>query len=217
MFKRKGFLICVLGLDGSGKTTHTKHLVKYLSEKGYTPKYVWAGNKPFFSYFLFGFTRFLGYWKATKADAFTDPLEFAPDRVRKSLSILVRTAFLIDFNLRISLKIKLPLALGKVIICDRYVYDIVMDLMLSDLHSPSWYKLLIRTVPTPDVAFFLDADQEVLCSRRSNFSKGVVIRKRKIYQKFARIFNFYQFNTQADFSINQGSIRKIVMAFLEKN
>jgi thymidylate kinase len=212
---RRGFLVCVIGLDGSGKTTHTNHLVKFLSEKGYSAKYVWAASKPFFSYFLFGLTRLLGYWKTSNKDAFTDPLELASEPVREKLGLLVRILFFVDFNLRTITKIRLPLLLGRIIVCDRYVYDIIMDLMYSDLYSFQWYSLLIRTVPKPDIAFFLDADAEVICSRRSNFSINTMRRKRKVYSRFAQIFGFHIFNTSNSFIENQNGIREETAHVLE--
>ena len=215
MLGKRGVLVCVIGLDGSGKTTHTKHLTKFLLEKGYSAKYVWAASKPFFSYFLFGFTRFLGYWKTSREDAFTDPLELAPEPVREKFGLLLRVLFFVDFNLRTIIKIRLPLLSGRIIVCDRYVYDMIMDLVSSDLYSFKWYSLILRTVPQPDIAFFLDADAEVICSRRSNFSINTMRRKRKVYFRFAEIFGFHIFNTSNSFIENQNRIREETAYVLE--
>jgi thymidylate kinase len=71
--------------------------------------------------------------------------------------------------LKTSLKISLPLALGRTVICDRYTLDLLVDGM-SDLHdSPTKLRLgfkLLRLLPRPDRAFLIDTDAEVAFIRK---------------------------------------------------
>ena len=71
--------------------------------------------------------------------------------------------------LKTSLKMFLPLTLGRTVICDRYALDLLVDGM-SDLHDPPTrmrfgFKLL-RLLPRPDWAFLIDIDAEAAFGRK---------------------------------------------------
>jgi thymidylate kinase len=71
--------------------------------------------------------------------------------------------------LKTSLKIFLPLTLGRTVLCDRYALDLLVDGM-SDLHDPPTrmrlgFKLL-RLLPRPDSAFLIDVDAEAAFGRK---------------------------------------------------
>jgi len=73
--------------------------------------------------------------------------------------------FFVDFQIKNRLKIGFPLLLGKTVICDRYVYDLIAGLMTSDLLTNNFVKLLLQTMPIPHLSFFLDASEEVISVR----------------------------------------------------
>jgi thymidylate kinase len=71
--------------------------------------------------------------------------------------------------LKTSLKIFLPLTLGRTVVCDRYALDLLVDGM-SDLRDPPTrmrfgFKLL-RLLPRPDDAFLIDIDAEAAYGRK---------------------------------------------------
>jgi len=208
--KRKGFLICFTGIDGSGKTTHAKFLKKYLDEQGYSCIYIWGAFRPFFSYIFFGFTRCMNYWKHIKKEAYTDPLEFAPKSVAKKFGMLWRILILIDYQLKVLFKIRLPLLLGKFVICDRYFYDILMELQLSKASSKDFILLLSRTMPRSLVTFLLDVS-EVTSSRRRNFSQRYFHERRKIFSEYIDVFAFVRIDSSKNFLENSETIRHEVM------
>jgi len=211
---RKGYLICFVGVDGSGKTTHAKSLANFLAQNGFSCVYIWGAFRPILSYPFFALTRMLGYWKGTKRDAYTDPLEFAPIQFRQKLGSLWRLLIFIDFQIKV-LAIRIFLAFKKLIVCDRYVYDILMELKLSKLYNHRFGNLLCKTVPEPLVTFLLDVPEEVATTRRpitiENFSA-----KREAFKNMVKLYNFVVVNSTDEFFQNQKQIRTTLM-FHQRN
>ena len=67
------------------------------------------------------------------------------------------------------LKLVFPMLLGRSVICDRYVLDMLVDGMYGLHDSPGRKRLgfkLLRLFPRPDFAFFMDIDPEVAFKRK---------------------------------------------------
>ncbi|MEM3378391.1 MAG: hypothetical protein QW674_05540 [Candidatus Bathyarchaeia archaeon] len=212
---KKGVLICFTGVDGSGKTTHARSLMKYLKQTGYSCEYVWGASRPIFSYIFFAFTKLMGYWRITKENAYTNPLEYAPKRLAKKLGPLLLFLYFIDFQIKTSLKIRLPLMFGKNIICDRYFYDLLMELERSNLSSQRFVSVLSVTLPQPTVTFLLNAP-EILIGERRGFSYMEIKSKMKIFLELSKVFNFIVVDSSKDFSYNHKKICEIVLAFMRR-
>jgi len=217
LFSKGKLLICFAGVDGSGKTTHARHLLRFLQEKGYSSKYVRAASRPIFIYPFLVITRILGYWKTVKKDAYTDPLENAPPSIRKKIGAVYRFLVFIDFEIITLLKVRLPLLFVRIVICDRYVYGLIMELALSNLHSPSFAKLMLHSTPIPNRTFLTDAPVCVVVQRRPGFTEENIRAKQNIYRKFAEVFNFKVIETSTRFEANQEYIRKEVLFVLKEN
>ena len=215
MFSKDKLLIRFTGVDGSGKTTHAKHLLWFLRRKGYSSKYVWAASRPIFLYPFLVVTRILGYWKTVKKDAWTDPLENAPPSIRKKFGALYRFLIFVDIEIITLLKVELPLLFVRVVICDRYVYDLIMELTLSNLHSTSFAKLMLHVTPAPKRTFFTDAPLHIVAQRRPQLVNGGIYAKIGAYRKLARILNFKIVDTTTRFETNQDHIRREVLSLLE--
>ena len=207
----QGHLICLTGVDGSGKSTHAKSLSKFLTSKGYPCKYVWGASRPVLSYFFFGFTRVFGFWKETKKDTFTDPLEYADRRLVKVLGAVWRLFLFVDFQIRTSFRIRYPLLSGKTVVCDRYFYDMLMDLSVTGKFSARFATVISRTVPAPIIGFLLDAPEKVISDRRAIFGKELPA-KRKAFLAIADFFNLTTIESSQDFSTNQEKIRTLTSA-----
>jgi dTMP kinase len=203
--------VCFVGIDGSGKTTHAKHLANFLDERNHEVTFVWSGYKPFISYTFFGLTRLLGYWRESKDDAFTDPLELSQRRIHDKLGAIFRLLMFLDFQIRILVKIRLPLLFGKTVVCDRYAYDSIVDLVLSNLYSQRFGRILIRSIPKPQAIFLMDVSEEMVSMRREFESKQFLREKKKTYLKLARNLGFSIMDTSKDFAKNQRAIRQKVL------
>ena len=212
----KTFLICFTGIDGSGKTTHARALLKFLKKNGYSCVYVWGAFRPILSYTFFASTRLFGYWKIIRKNAFTNPLEYAPKKVAKNFSWVMRLFFFIDFQIKTLLKIRLPLLLGKNIICDRYFYDLLIELELINLSSKNFVYLMLRTLPQPLITFLMDANENAINKRR-NFSLKELQSKRKIFLRMGKSFNFIVINSELDYSNNQKRIQELTFANIHQS
>jgi dTMP kinase len=215
-YLQRGYLICFTGVDGSGKTTHAKSLLRFLEYNGYPCKYVRGALRPILSYAFFIFTRLIGYWKSKKQDAFTNPLENAPQGIAKKLAALLRFLFFIDFHIKTLLKIRLPLVFGKTLICDRYFYDLLMELELNNISSKFFAYILSRTLPRPIIVFLMDAPATTIKSRR-NFSLEEIKLKRRTFLRMYKNFNFIIINSQIDYWCNQKRIQKLTLSSISHN
>lgn len=212
---RRGFLICFTGVDGSGKTTHAKSLIKFLNEMGYSCKYVWGASRPILSYTFFAITKLLGYWKETRKNAYTDPLEYAPKNIAKKLGVVYRFFLFLDFQIKTWLKIRFPLILGKIVVCDRYFYDLLMELEFSNVSSERFITVLSKTLPQPLITYLLDAPEN-LTNQRRGFSREELAAKRRVFLQIGKFFGFVIVDSSRDFLSNQKRIRALTLAYISE-
>jgi len=211
-----GALVCLTGIDGSGKTTHARSLVAFLGEKGYNCTYVWAASRPVFSLAFFGLTKVLGYWKKTKKGMYTDPLEFAPSTVKGTLAVFWRLFLLVDFQVRVLATVRVRLLRGLVVVCDRYVYDMIMELRASQLYTSTFEELATKMVPKPAVTFLLDVNVATARSRRG-FNTEQLSMRRRAFLELARKFNFVIIDSNRDFVHNCSQIRTQTLSHLPRS
>lgn len=213
---KKSYLICFTGVDGSGKTTHAKSLLEYLETKGYACKYVWGASRPIVSYIFLAFARLLGYWKETKKNVYTDPLEYAPRELAEKLGSLWRFSVFVDFQIKTLVKTRPYLALGKIVVLDRYFYDLLMDLRVSKISSEEFVRRISETLPRPQITFLLDAPPSLTAQRRG-FSLQDLQVKRETFLELGQRFQFHIVDSSQDFKMNQQRIRDLTLAKIEKN
>ncbi|MEM2815749.1 MAG: dTMP kinase [Candidatus Bathyarchaeia archaeon] len=139
---KQGFFICIEGLDGSGKTTQAKILVKNLIKQGYTALYTAEPSNgkigKFIRRYLHGERRFSGIIEA---------LLFAADRFE-----------------HVSEEIRPALDEGKIVVSDRYVYSSMAYQGASGI-DVDWIKMINKYVLKPDLAIFIDVAPEVVLQR----------------------------------------------------
>ncbi|MBI4667954.1 MAG: hypothetical protein HY747_02025 [Elusimicrobia bacterium] len=152
-----GYLIAFSGIDGAGKSTQIGLLMRYLRETGRPHEYLWT---------RVGYTGFFNVIKNTirKLGGPAVP----PAGRNKSRENLLRKGWvrrtwlilaLLDLMRVYALGIRWRLWRGRMVICDRYIWDSWIDLKINfpDDHISDWWlwKLLLKSAPRPNAQFFL--------------------------------------------------------------
>lgn len=115
----------------------------------------------------------------------TDPHGKAP---RGFVASIAKVFYLIaDYLLGYIVKVVPDLVRTRLIVFDRYFYDLLVDSKRVRYGGPQWLlKLVSRLLPRPDVVVLLDAPPEVLWSRKQEVTFGEVVRQRNAYLEVAR-------------------------------
>lgn len=227
MKRGRPFLICFIGIDGSGKTTQAKALVQVLKARGVESRYVWSGFKPLL------IKPFLIIVKAIffhDKDMFEDYSEYSSTKKRlfrdSGLSAAYKYLVLLDYLMqsiiRTMVQVKIPFMLGKSIVCDRYVHDIVVDLgadlNFSSQRTKNMLKGLMSLFPEPDLIFLLDVPEEVGFQRKSDikYTIDVLRRRRKIYLEIGKEFRITKLDSnQRSLGEVKNIIQDRVLAFID--
>jgi thymidylate kinase len=190
----KGFLICFVGIDGSGKSTLSRAVVEILDQQGIKCRYVYGRMKPIILRPLIWLGRqvFL-----PGRDMLEDYSEYSTTKQKA----MMRHSFLLkfynqilwlDYMLQILFKVSLPLTLGKNIVCDRYIQDTVItdlsiDMNYSDRETAQYLHRALRFVPKPDINFLVDLPEEVAYLRKNDVPSINYLKvRRKTYLYIAR-------------------------------
>lgn len=143
MWAKKGFFICVEGLDGCGKTTQAKILVRRLKKKGYSAVYTTEPSRGKIGRFI----RRHCLHTRQRVSSIVEALLFAADRFE-----------------HIEKEINLALADGKIIVSDRYVYSSMAYQGAAGL-SLDWIRKVNEHALTPNLAIFIDVKPEIVVQR----------------------------------------------------
>jgi thymidylate kinase len=176
-------LICLIGMDGSGKTTHAYRLIAHLQESGVKCKYVWFGTAYFLSYPFMIICHVLGL---TKTHALANGQTASEHQYYKNKLVSKVWPWIqfIDLSLLLNLRVTLPLRRGYTVVCDRFVPDIMVELM-TDLNDSKLYKkltgrLILRLIPQHSLLILLNVNESVAWQRKDDIPelKYLILRKK---------------------------------------
>jgi len=196
-------LIGICGIDGSGKTTQVELLEKYLEKKGFRVKRVWFRWNAFLSYPFLALCRLLGYtkWKTVSRSK----LKYAERRfyMNKALAILWPWLSVTDALINSILKVKLWERCGYTILCDRYILDILVDLICEtkDYELPKRLvsKLFLSLVPKNSKLIIIDVDERTAYARKNDIPHISYLReRRKLYLNLAEMFGIPVINGERE-------------------
>jgi len=193
--KGEGFpsLLVFTGADGTGKTTHAKTLIGELTRRGIKAKYLWSRPPPFFFELMISqfMCAFLGAKHFVKADK--DYFEKRERLLSREPFRTIWSAFLLFSHiLQLILELHPKLAFSNgVIVCDRYIYDTVIDIdseLERNFANGTVGRVITSAVPRPNVIFVMTGDSNEIARRRSNERNGSNSLAKKIgkYSDFCR-------------------------------
>lgn len=156
--------LAIEGADGVGKSTVLRLLIPELVKRGQFTGYLFFHWKPI--------KKNLSY------DAIPDDNPHDPrgKRPRNSVASLVFLAHhWLDFQMGYWRFIRPAMRSGRLVVADRYTYDVLLDPKRFRLRLPAWVlRLFVRTIPRPQRAILLHADPAVIRARKPELSEAEI-------------------------------------------
>ncbi|WP_455284408.1 dTMP kinase [[Eubacterium] cellulosolvens] len=205
----RGILVCFTGMDGTGKTTQALVLKRNLEKIGRKCAYMW------FRYDMSILATFAVIGVAWIILGRKRPIDREIHRCKPLVNIWL-VAGLFDYFLYSVFNI-LPRLRTGLLICDRYVYDIVAYLMGLQI-SNSWFsKILPRLLPRPDLTLLLDVAGDVALKRKKEGSINLYSKQRKLYLESlaATSPKAFVLDTRGDFAQTSFEVLKLVKPFVD--
>ncbi len=209
-------LICFNGIDGSGKSLQAHRLIEQLKAAGYPAVYVWSGGTAPLTRPVARLGKALLRRRRPTAAAASNELPAAgadtsaalepSTPYRSYLSFtqgifkqrLVRTAWLhlslLEHMGEIWTKVVPHLLSGRIVVCDRYIYDRLVNIAVLCNTGPEELTRQLRLarwywVPQPTKWFFIDVAAEVAFSRKDDVPDVLFLQRRvPLYRAIADTF-----------------------------
>jgi len=210
----KGLLICVEGIDGSGKTTQLELLYSWLKSKGLDV--------------------LLTEWNSSELISNTTK------KAKKKNLLSGRTFSLlhaVDFADRLERTIKPALKAGFIVLADRYYYTALARDAARNV-DPSWVRKMYSFALEPDLTFYFDISPknslERICANRqpkfyeagmdmklsNNPYKSYIMFQNRIveqYQEMVEEFDLIKIDAMDSIHDKQKFVREKVVELLKKN
>ena len=197
--KGKGFFICVEGLDGCGKTTQTKLLVRKLRKMGWDAVYTAEPSRGKIGKFI---------------------QKYCLHGEKRTFPIVEALLFAADRFEHVEREVIPALNEGKIVVSDRYVYSSLAYQGAAGLDL-KWIELINEHAIRPDLAIFVDVEPEAVIKRlkpkKSVMENLETQRKvREVYVKFVEKGKLVRIDGNKSTKEVADDILKVVLRFLEK-
>ena len=197
--KGKGFFICVEGLDGCGKTTQTKLLVRKLRKMGWDAVYTAEPSRGKIGQFI---------------------KKYCLHGEKRTFPIVEALLFVADRFEHVEREVIPALNEGKVVVSDRYVYSSLAYQGATGLDL-KWIEMINEHAIRPDLAIFVDVEPEAVIKRlkpkKSVMENLETQRKvREVYVKFVEKGELVRIDGNKSTKEVADDVLKVVLRFLEK-
>ncbi|MBI3242591.1 MAG: hypothetical protein HYZ49_09900 [Chloroflexi bacterium] len=180
--------IYLTGCDGTGKSTQAKALLARLTASDVKPRHLWLRFPFLLSLPVLLYARWRGHsWYEDAGGVRHGYWDFRNSRL---LRLTLPWLLLIDATLAAVINIYLPLWLGKTIVCERFVLDMLADLAVAfddpGLSRRLPGKLYPRLLPTGAAIVALDLDAATIRERRPDLRTDRRLETRlEVYRQLA--------------------------------
>jgi thymidylate kinase len=157
------------GVDGCGKSTVIDELIKEYGRKGISARRVWLRFNYFLTRPVLLFCRLTGLTRREKKG---DKIFSIHDFYKSAaIATLVQYLHFIDTALAYLFRVWIPLKFSDdVILCDKFVYDILADFMVEsrDMHllDKAITRLFLALIPENAPVIFFGVDREEIIKRK---------------------------------------------------
>lgn len=186
-------IIAFTGMDGSGKSLQARALADSLTEEGVKSLYVWSRWSPFFLRPVIHLGRMLLGSGGNSEDQQYRSFRHSKQRMfrRRMLAQGWKVLACLDYSLQVLFKIKIRARHGRIIVCDRYVQDLLVDLGINFGYSAKEIDQLMKSrllslFPKPDLVFLLDLPADVAFQRKEDAPLSYLRDRRMLYLNFGR-------------------------------
>ena len=175
-------LLTLSGTHGSGKSTNAGKCYYLLNKSGY--RFSYLRNQDLLDPFGFIVRR------AAKI------LHVEPARLERTKPARIAwSVYLLYVYYPILVAgIRLRYILGYSVVCDRYIYDVMVGFRDNGVTIPS-ENLLLRLLPQPDISFVLDAPEQRIMVERPEHSGDFIRMEKILYRHVAEHFGLTRIST----------------------
>ena len=212
----KKTVVCLIGIDGSGKTSHVLKLIDALRAVGILSQfeYMRGSGLRFFARPFYGLARITGHELTMNAAE-------AP-RDERSLSRLAPVKRLWPISAMadatLLILVRRLFAESSVIVSDRNIYDALVDLMVStgdqDIARRFSARFFLK-VTKPDLAVLLDVDEPEALRRKAEFPLIYLRSRRAAYRSLAGHLQIPIVDSRASFEKVHSEILSMALKTIE--
>jgi len=194
--------IYLFGVDGAGKTTLARLMKSELDKIGIKSKSIRLRINYFFTRPILLYCRLAGYTIRKNINGV--PIVYHEFYRSTWIPKLVQYFHLLDTSIMFFFKAYLPLKLGKrVILCDRFAYDVLIDFMIEardhSLHEKKIGRFLISLLPQNSKSIFINTDVRTILQRKPEVAYDKYFKtKYALYQKLDQVFHFDKIDNDGD-------------------
>jgi len=186
-------LISISGLDGAGKTSTINELINIAASSDIPIKRVWGSYELILLRPIIRIGQFLFLRRYNQFKDYTAYYNSIKRLSKRSiLSKTYEILTLLEYTIQVIFKITIPYMLGKkIIICDRYYFDVLVSLAITLSYTKSELKRKLKIFswfyPKPDYAFLLDIPEEISFNRKNDIPSIEYLKQRRnLYIEIAK-------------------------------
>jgi len=201
--RRSGVLLCIEGLDASGKTTQARRLVENLRRRGFPAVYTAEPSNGVVGRFI------------------REHILRGEERVP---SVVEAILFAIDRIDHMEREVEPLLRDGKVVVSDRCVFSSLAYQGAAGL-SLEWIEEINRFTPRPDLAIYIDVPPKVVLERLSGKEAHASVMEtlktqrevRRVYLRLVKMGRLVFVDGNQPINEVSNRILEIVLQFLREN